>query len=286
MEQDNEILRNYIERVTKLQEERRTALALSDLQTIARELGMSEDDVAAAEQAARAHLDRGMGHSRYGLWDDAINELRSAVALDPNGIEGLDALSAAYRERWRLGRDAADRQAAIACARRALEIDPKHEPAFAMLHDLGNPAREESKPTTKRSWTVIVPIWIALFVVALGIALWSRRGNSPPEPPPIITSTGVQLPVELNSNARYPGLQLKNADARFNRATNEFTLTGDLVSPSSFAEDIVLRIELLNQSGIMRAAQIISTREMKINVAMRGTPDIDKVRIWVQGQGE
>ncbi|MEP7218032.1 MAG: hypothetical protein ABI876_03905 [Bacteroidota bacterium] len=124
MSQDHqqEILQQYIGRVMALQNERRQSLELEDLRNIARELGMSEEDVTAADAAAQAHLERGMRHLQYRRWDDAVNELSDAVALNPVGVEGLHGLATAYKERWVATRRDEDSVQAAAVAMIGLKL--------------------------------------------------------------------------------------------------------------------------------------------------------------------
>jgi tetratricopeptide (TPR) repeat protein len=174
-------LHNYIERVTALQNQRNSALTLSDLQSVARELGMSDEDLAAASRSATAALERGLGHIKYRLWDDAIEELSNSVALDPANVQGLHALAVAYSERWRGNGSVADLLEAQRHARQALQIDPKHAPSFDLLSRLkeqaeGAPSRI-SPVARKRTLTIAIIVIIAV-VVILALMIWAARTNN------------------------------------------------------------------------------------------------------------
>ncbi|MDB5032908.1 MAG: hypothetical protein JWQ98_149 [Chlorobi bacterium] len=208
MSQDHqqEILQKYLGRVVALQNERRQSLELEDLRNIARELGMSEEDVVAADAAARAHLERGMRHLQYKRWDDAVNELNDAVALNPLGVEGLHGLATAYKERWVATRREEDSMQAAAIAKRTLAIDPGHDPSYALLNELDRkgaiprPAAAAKKKTAT-GWLAAAPILVvALVLFGMGFIWFNRsdRNHRPPEyPSPEVAPPPAQtMPAE------------------------------------------------------------------------------------------
>ncbi|HMB90132.1 MAG TPA: hypothetical protein VKP65_04745, partial [Rhodothermales bacterium] len=80
---DDQILEDYIARLLNVQDTRDALLDESDLQGAARDLGLSERDLARADAMAEAHRQRGKNFARHDAWDEAIAEFRQAMVLDP-----------------------------------------------------------------------------------------------------------------------------------------------------------------------------------------------------------
>ena len=176
----DESLRNYIERVTALQKERESALTLKDLQDVARELGMSDDDLAAAERAERSYLQRGLGHYRYKLWDEAIDDLTSAVALNPSDVEALHALALAHEGKWRADGNDEDFTAAEDAAKRALRIDPNYTPSFTLLSELHRSTPTNLVPSDRRRLVMIVVVVVVALLIIFALIVFGARTNTTP----------------------------------------------------------------------------------------------------------
>lgn len=177
------VLNNYIERVMELQRQRRDAMSVDELKSVARELGMSDEDMAAVDVAAHDYQVRGTRHMEHRLWGDAIEELANAVALNPTNVESLYMLAVAYKERWLADGNEADREQAISYARRGLAIDPGHTPSYQLLEML----RTSSGPTLKtmshtartRALTIIGVLLLIAFTVMIILLIWgARRDNA------------------------------------------------------------------------------------------------------------
>lgn len=174
----DESLRNYIERVTALQREREKALTLKDLQEVARDLGMSDEDLAAAERAERTYLQRGLGHYRYKLWDEAIDDLTSAVALNPADVEALHALALAHEGRWRAVGEDEDFAAAERAAKQALQVDPNYTPSFTLLSELRRSTPTNLVPSDRRRLTIIIVVVVAVLLVIFALIVFGARTNT------------------------------------------------------------------------------------------------------------
>lgn len=196
MERNNqeEILRNYLERVVALQNEQRHALQMDDLKGIAREIGMSDDDMLAADRAVEGYIERGLRHGLHGRWDDAISELSDAVALNPANLRALYGLSAAFKERWMASGNADDRLQAAQLARQCLQLYPDHDPSYVLLNELDTSrtatVSQSRGPERRRFW------WLALLPLLVGIAafMWVFFSDSDPvvpELPPVPVSTST-----------------------------------------------------------------------------------------------
>jgi tetratricopeptide (TPR) repeat protein len=176
------ILHNYIERVMDLQRARRDALSLADLKSVARELGMTDEDMAAADTAARDYQTRGLEHLRHKLWDEAVEELTNAVALNPAGVEPLYSLAVAHKERWLADGNVLDHERAVGYARQSLVHDPHHTPSYQLLESL----RSSSGPTLStmsraargRFLRIAGIIVLVAIVVAIILLIWAGRRDT------------------------------------------------------------------------------------------------------------
>ncbi|MEM6801537.1 MAG: tetratricopeptide repeat protein, partial [Bacteroidota bacterium] len=93
-----EILAAYIEKVLNTQDE---VLSETHLKKVAFELGLDEAAFKELQQVYRAHLTRGNTFYEHGNWEEAIEEYRHAIDLNPLKVEGLMAQSRAYEAFWR-----------------------------------------------------------------------------------------------------------------------------------------------------------------------------------------
>ncbi|MDB5032910.1 MAG: hypothetical protein JWQ98_151 [Chlorobi bacterium] len=180
-------IQNYIERITALQNERNSALSMSDLQSVARELGMSDDDLAAAEREAVNHRTRGMGLMRQGLWDNAVSELSASVGLHPSDVESLHGLAAAYAGRYREKADEGDRAQAESYAQQALAIDPNHAATFSLLGDLKKSSQGEPtriSPVARKRLTIVAVAVIVVALVLIFLLVLGANSNTTPAPMP------------------------------------------------------------------------------------------------------
>ncbi len=178
----SETLDSYLKRVLALQQDGNQAPTLAELKAVARELGMSDEDMAAADAAAARHLERGFGHLQHQLWDAAVADLSSAVALNPESSRGFYGLASAYKGRWLADGHPADRAAAAEAAGKALGVDPRHAPSFALLKELNESSGPSLATMSGRSrerllrWVGLV-ILIAVVVVFI-LLVWGGRRDT------------------------------------------------------------------------------------------------------------
>src|SRR5690349_12750352 len=99
-ESNDQRIQNYLDRLLSLKNHQEGAISLEDMQSVARELGMTDEEVAAATRAAGTYLQRGREHIRHQLWDEAVDDLTGAASLDPTKPDPLYWLASAYNGRW------------------------------------------------------------------------------------------------------------------------------------------------------------------------------------------
>jgi hypothetical protein len=126
----------FVEKVSELRQARSAALSTEERRQIARELGLSDDDLAFAEKASRDYFLRGQGFLKHGRLDDAVRELQAAAVLAPENLEANFALASALVERFSSYRAPTDREDAQQAIRRCLSLEPQHDASFALLNRL------------------------------------------------------------------------------------------------------------------------------------------------------
>ncbi len=199
MSRQDSTLSTYLKRVMALKEERRRTPSEEELRSIAREIGLSDEDLAAIDQAAEDHAVRGQGfleHRRYG---DAIDELAEAVGVAPRRVEWLHSLARAYLGRWQAGGEPSDRERAEALARECLEIEPHHSASYEVLNELD--ATPEAPATARRSATLLSLFALAmLLTVVIGLmVLWrSTEKAVAPAPVPETAKAPEAVGTEIN----------------------------------------------------------------------------------------
>ncbi len=77
------VIENYIQRVTELNQSTQRIPTATELERIATELGIDPLEIQAAQKQSQDHFTRAQGYIRLMYWDDAILELQEAIAFYP-----------------------------------------------------------------------------------------------------------------------------------------------------------------------------------------------------------
>ncbi len=187
MNRQDSTLSAYLKRVMALKEELRRTPSDEELKSVAREVGLSDDDLAAIDRAATDHAVRGQSYLEHGRYDDAITELEEAVAVAPRRVEWLQSLAEAHAGRFHDARAPADAERAEALARLCLEIDPRHTASYEVLNQLDRPvppaAVGGAPAPAKRMGALLTMFAVAMLltVVIASVVLWNttERPSAP-----------------------------------------------------------------------------------------------------------
>ncbi len=142
MSRQDDRMKDYIAQVVALREARERNLSEQELRDIARDIGLSDDDLIAADLAAQDHFTRGERFAQHQRWDDAIAELQRSVALAPGKLPPRAALAHVFAKRWQQRGSEPDRHAAASLARECIALEPHHQSSYKLLNQL------DSAPTT------------------------------------------------------------------------------------------------------------------------------------------
>ena len=180
------IIERYLELV---QPKRADEVDQVELQAIARELGVSDEEIAAAEVAAQDHATRGRLHVEHGLHDDAVREFSAAVALRPFDVALHRDLAAALSGRFRATGQRHDAELAKTLARRIIEASPDDREAYVLLEGLERLLNQGAK--RRRA----VAGFIALALMSIGtVGYWLNPEPLPP-PPSRAQGGGEEIPL-------------------------------------------------------------------------------------------
>jgi len=143
-------LKRYIEKLFEMQQRKKADskkqnLTNTDLKKVATEMGLDDSDWAFIQSEIQDHLTRGLQFTKHGNWDHAIKELKEVISLSPNHKEALMGLAEAYKGRWVHHDKEEDKKEAEKYALLCLEVDPQHEPAYALMGALNDASMINAK---------------------------------------------------------------------------------------------------------------------------------------------
>lgn len=252
---DEKILQDYLTRLLQLQDERDEWLDADDLRAAARDLGLSDEDLARVEARVEAHRQRAARFAEHQAWDDALAEYRQATALAPFDAALLFETARLYAERFRQHADPADRAAAERFARRTIQLDPNHKASYELLSTL----RAAPAPARRRP---LVPLLIGGLMLGLLAALAFvvffaiDAGPPPPRPAPAPIGQAVPpggqqvLPVTLDADeAGGLILDVQRSLLRNFDSTFSYTLHAGLRLDKFELHQLRLRLDLLGTDG-------------------------------------
>lgn len=181
MKQDEKLLRAYIYKILELQHEsrERNTLTEEELKRIAEDMGMSGEDWQYVLHTLEGHIKRGIGHNRYGNSDEAIEEFRQAITLNPHHIKALEGLGVAYYNRWVRDRNQEDYVQAEYYAKRCLEVEPEHEGSLRLLSELRKSKSVRKADGAQRMMLTAVSLVLVCILMAGSIVLFSVYDSTP-----------------------------------------------------------------------------------------------------------
>ncbi len=270
-EETQRIIERYLECV---QGERNDEVNQAELQDIARELGVSEEEIQAAESAAEVHAKRGKLHLEHGLHDDALREFGAAAALRPFDPEIRRGLSETLVARWEAQGERSDAALARTLLLRSIEESPDDQASYALLKRLERGAQ----PAQRRTTFIIA---LVLLLGALGAWFFAGANPSSQAPRPELASSGsvsekvetkVTVPsarasgdvqVEFEDQGKLKGFTFKATRSRFERYESgalSYKLQAEITNASAFAlELLTLKYELLAEDGSVLESVIKKT---------------------------
>lgn len=159
MRSSDDALLSYLRRVQAVKDQKDTQLSVDEMRATALELGISDAELAAADQEAEKRIERGRGFLRHGRLMDALKDLTEAAALRPQDVDTLHLLARAHLDAFRRTRKEPHRAQAEQLARFCLELAPDHDASYTLLNNLDTLA-------DRRTLAVIVAVSALAVLVA------------------------------------------------------------------------------------------------------------------------
>ena len=313
MSEREQLVKTYIGRILSLQQQKKDQLQQAELKDVARELGLSESEIAEVEKEASDHFERGQGFVRYARWDDAITELKEALSFSPLRVDVLHELASAYQSRYKEKQQKADREEARRLAKQTLELNPKHEPSFALLNALDQ--KPAASSTSSLGSALFLGLAIVPIIAGLGYVFSSvssstsdyqaspsgLEGSSTPRTPSVYVppkpaNEDVELPVEFEAGEKGPGLVFHNRGTILNNYIDSsfLKLLGEFENTGKFEYSLIkLQMQLIDAQGVVVEAAVIDAladyqapirpKDTKGFYSLKQTsPTVVKVRLTVQ----
>lgn len=177
MSSEESLVAQYIAKVMAIQEKHKSSvLDKSDIESIQKEMELSDKDLAFINSEFKGHLYRGIGFLKYKNYFTAAKELEQAIALKPYHEGALVSLSAAYQHLFLKERKNVFKEKSIDLSNRCLQINPMNEDAIRIISQLENPRRRLPSRKLISSKLVAAMVVFAVLLIA-GSQEWATIGN-------------------------------------------------------------------------------------------------------------
>jgi tetratricopeptide (TPR) repeat protein len=241
---DNPLLEKYIARLLELQQHSSDQLSQEELQQIAREIGLTSQDLEEADKLSKDSLLRSQTYLKVGKWEEAQKELQVASDLRPLDADTQAQFAHFYFEKWKkLGKNA-DLQALEIYVKKSLLINAKHPQARQILEEV-----QITKHRKRRSRIFKTVLWLTIIpILAIaGFIFWNIN-----PPPTGFEGRIYQVPVDFVPSAEAEGLEIvaNNCEITHSPFTTsnsiEYQLLGKLTSKNFEIEALRLKAEFLD----------------------------------------
>lgn len=154
-------LHRFASKVVELKEKQHTVDEALMLE-VAKELGMSEEELVKVKEESRAHKQRAHALRSAGSLEEALSELETAWAFNPLDVEIIYQLADALHARSKRSKDPTEWARSLELAKQVLDIAPAHKDAPALITAIRNhdPAKHSDNA---------VPI--AVVIVGVGVVV-------------------------------------------------------------------------------------------------------------------
>ncbi len=226
------ILKRYIEKVLEIQD-KKDALSESELREIAKEIGLSDEDLKEIDNQIVAGSQRADGFMAHAIWDDAIAEWKQVLVLSPNRKNVRAKLANCYLH-------INEFDLARTCAEETLKTDPSNAIAFQVLAEL------QKRPSKNKSvlFVIVGLLVVVLAIVGVGLAMFlfttsaadspssskstrSFSSNATPKPIKNIPKKFGTFPIEVELP---PGLEFEEHISKYDVYEDSafYTLVGKI----------------------------------------------------------
>jgi tetratricopeptide (TPR) repeat protein len=189
------VIEAYIERVTELSQSVRRIPTSEELERIATELGIGDEEIREAQKQSQDNFTRSKSYLSLKHWDDAIAEVREALVFSPSNLDMLTFLANAYLGRWSETHRREDENNIRATIRQCLAIKPDCEEGLKLLAKLDR-AIAQRKQSRMALLTTIGLIFAGLGSFSLfNESFWHLFANKPSK----LEQLELQLSAEIQA---------------------------------------------------------------------------------------
>lgn len=261
----DDTIRKYIDRALEVSHAAEHDLSADELAEIAREIGLSDADLARVDRAVEDGMTRGNNFLRQSMWDEAIRELDDVVALAPTNARAKVALAECYVERYAVGLVEEDRTIARALLQRAIDRDPNNQRPYELMNRLnGSPQSHalQVPPQGASRVAIIVALAAVMMLMVVGFGMFFKSNTDEMQGPVTVEvsepTTLTQTSVVTPNNAfkvdfaEVEGLafELRHAEHKHYSAKSFITIWGAIkVTGDVEVQELKGRITIFDASG-------------------------------------
>jgi len=168
MDNSEDFLKNYIERMLNIQQEntQEKPLTEEELKAVALQTGMSEEEWEASRKLLAEHIKAGDNYLKFGNWEAALLSFEQALALHPHKIEAHYGVAKAYIKQWQKEEKEVFLKKAQRHIKTILRFNPAHQATIQLNNEIWQTEEGESYARKSRKW-----LWIGaflLFIIIVG----------------------------------------------------------------------------------------------------------------------
>jgi len=162
-------LQRFAQTVVELQERKAARIDEETVNRVARDLGMSDEDIAKAREESRMRKARAQALRSSGNLDDAIHELELGFGFNPLDLEIMYMLADGLYTRSQKTNDQGEWERAKDLCLRLVEIAPAHKEAASLLNAINNNAPDKKPDFTNQK---AILVGVAVFgAIVVGLVL-------------------------------------------------------------------------------------------------------------------
>ncbi len=184
---EQEKLEAYIQQIMQINAEKEQKQTEIDREMIARELGFTDEELAALEQERQKLIKLGEGYVAHQQADDAIEVLEKAYSLQPNDALTLQYLAQAYGIKYIKTRKIAYQQKSETYAAQCLAINPDNTIAYQIIQTI------RRQPKKQVRWTRVIGGVVGIVLLLIIGGMFFFTSNSRPSEIPVNEQTPVQV---------------------------------------------------------------------------------------------
>jgi tetratricopeptide (TPR) repeat protein len=264
---DKEALKKYIEKLLSF-ENQKNFITESDLSEVAKELGLSDNDIKNIKLQADNHIKKGKGYLAHQCYDQAIDEYNQAYALSPLNIDVLKGLARSYLNRFNEKKQNEDKTLALKYANRGIDLFPDVGDFYDVIKALNKKIDDYNYKNTnaksKKLQKLAVLIITVMFIMSGIFIIYfnPKRGNNDAgqkTTDSYNTSISIKLaepnefdiPVVLKTDDKISNIKFVKDISLYNKYDDSYsyTLKCEFFCPDVEVQKLTVKVSILDSAG-------------------------------------